>query len=130
LRPVKKHQLAFRKDFYMQRAVSAGLLSAFVFPGAGHWYLRRRRRACVFLLPTLAAVFVFASDVMQRASALADQVIAGTLPLDPTAIAARLQAQGGSSALGTVCGAVLVACWLGSIVDSVLVARALERGEE
>jgi hypothetical protein len=130
LRPVKKHQLAFRKDFYMQRAVSAGLLSAFVFPGAGHWYLRRRRRACVFLLPTLAAVFVFASDVMQRASALADQVIAGTLPLDPAANAARLQAQGGSSALGTVCGAVLVACWLGSIVDSVLVARALERGEE
>jgi hypothetical protein len=128
LRPVKKHQLAFRKDFYMQRAVSAGLLSAFVFPGAGHLYLRRRRRACVFLLPTLAAAFVFAQDVMQRASALADQVIAGTLPLDPAAIAARLQAQGGSSALGTVCGAVLVACWLGSIVDSVVVARALERG--
>jgi hypothetical protein len=114
----------------MQRAVNAALLSAFVFPGAGHLYLRRHRRACLFLVPTLVAAFVFAGDVMQRASALADQVIAGTLPLDPAAIAARLQAQGGTSALETVCGAVLVACWLGSIVDSVVVARALERGEE
>jgi hypothetical protein len=114
----------------MQRTVSAALLSAFVFPGAGHLYLRRRLRACVFLLPTLVAAFVFAGDVMQRASALADLVVAGTLALDPAAIAARLQAQGGRSALETVCGAVLVACWLGSIVDSVVVARALERGEE
>jgi hypothetical protein len=130
LRPVKKHQLAFRKDFFMQRAVSAALLSAFVFPGAGHLYLRRHRRACLFLVPALAAVFVLAGDVMQRASALADQVVAGTLPLDPAAIAARLQAQGGTSALETACGVVLAACWLGSIVDSVVVARALERGEE
>jgi TM2 domain-containing membrane protein YozV len=124
------HRLAFRKDFYMQRAVRAVLLSALVFPGAGHLYLRRPLRACVFLLPTLVAGFVFAGDIMRRASALADQVMAGTLPLDPAAITARLQAQGGTSALETACGAVLVACWLGSIVDSVIVARALGRGGE
>lgn len=114
----------------MQRAVSAALLSALVFPGAGHLYLRRPLRACVFVLPTLVAGFVFAGDIMRRASALADQVMAGTLPLDPAIIAARLQAQGGTSALATACGVVLVACWLGSIIDSVVVARALEGGGE
>jgi TM2 domain-containing membrane protein YozV len=124
LRPVKKHRLAFRKDFYMQRAVSAGLLSALVFPGAGHLYLKRPRRACLFLLPALVALFVLAGDIVQRASALADQVLAGTLAPDPAAIAARLQAQGGTSTLDTICSAVLVACWLGSIIDSIVVARA------
>jgi TM2 domain-containing membrane protein YozV len=120
------HRLAFRKDFHMQRAVSAGLLSALVFPGAGHLYLRRGRRACIFLLPTLAALFVLAGDIAQRASVLADQVMAGTLAPDPAAIAARLQTQGGTSGLDIACSAVLVACWLGSIIDSVVIARAGE----
>jgi hypothetical protein len=108
----------------MQRALTAGLLSALVLPGAGHLYLRRPARACLFIVPTLVALFVIVGDVVKRASALADQVLAGTMPLDPAAIAGRLQAQGGTSALETACGAVLVICWLGSIVDSVMIARA------
>jgi hypothetical protein len=50
-------------------------------------------------------------------------VLAGTLPLDPAAIAARLDSQGGSM-VASVSGIVLLACWLGSIVDSFFVARA------
>jgi hypothetical protein len=130
LRPIKRHRLAFRKDFYMQRAVSAALLSAFVFPGAGHLYLRRPARACLFLVPALVAAIWFFGDLMARASRLADQVLAGTLPLDPAAIAARLDAQGPSSPATTICGAVLVLCWAGAIVDSFVVARARARDAE
>jgi thiosulfate reductase cytochrome b subunit len=108
----------------MQRAVSAALLSAFVFPGAGHLFLRRPVRACVFLLPTLVALFLFAGELMRRTSALADQVLTGRLALDPVAIAARYEAQGGLSGVATLCGWVLLACWIGSIVDSIVVARA------
>ena len=107
----------------MKRAVSAALLSAFVFPGAGQLYLRRPARACMFLVPALVAAVFFFSDMFERASALADQVLAGTLPLDPAAIAARLDSQGGSL-LASVSGIVLLACWVGSIVDSIIVARA------
>src|SRR4051812_18356428 len=85
------------KGFFMQRAVPAALLSALVFPGAGHLYLRRRARACAFIVPTLVAAVVFVGDVARRASGLADQVVAGTLPLDPAAIAAQLQSQGGNT---------------------------------
>jgi hypothetical protein len=107
----------------MQLAVRAALLSAFVFPGAGHLYLHRPKRACLFLLPTLVAAVWFASDVMSRATALADQVLAGTVALDPAALAARLEAQGGGSYVTTVCTVVLVVCWIGSIVDSFVVAQ-------
>jgi TM2 domain-containing membrane protein YozV len=130
LRPVKRYRLAFRKDFIMQSAVRAALLSAFVFPGAGHLYLRRPARACLFLLPTLVAAFWFVSELMARTSGLADQVLAGTLPLDPAAIAARLDAQGPASTASTACAVVLVVCWVASIVDSFVVARAAARRPE
>jgi hypothetical protein len=107
----------------MQRAVSAALLSAFVFPGAGHLYLRRPARACLFLLPSLLAMYLFAGEIMRRASLVSDQLLAGTLPPDPTAILARLESQGGLSGMAAVCGWVLFACWIGSIVDSFVVAR-------
>jgi hypothetical protein len=107
----------------MQRAVRAALLSAFVFPGAGHLYLRRPWRAALFLVPALVAAIWFANDVMNRANALADQVLSGRLPLDPAALAARLESQGGASHVSTVCGVVLVVCWAGSIIDAFVVAR-------
>jgi hypothetical protein len=115
----------------MNRAVSAALLSALVFPGAGHLYLRRPLRACVFLVPALVAAAWFFGDLVQRASTLADQVLAGTVPLDPAALSARLQAQGGGvSAAVTISGAVLVACWVGSIIDSIVVAQGASQRRE
>jgi hypothetical protein len=107
----------------MNRATSAALLSALVFPGAGQLYLRRPLRACLFILPTLAAAYVYFGDMFTRASNIADQVLAGRVAADPAAIAARLDAQG-AAPLVTFCGFVLLACWIGSIIDSFVVARA------
>ena len=93
-------------------------------PGAGHFYLKRAGRGMLFLLPTLAALGYFLSVVMDRASALADEVISGKLALDPVALAARLEQQGAAgSPLMTVCLWVMIACWIGAIVDSYLLAR-------
>jgi hypothetical protein len=108
----------------MNRSVSAALLSAFVFPGAGQLFLKRPARACVFLLPALVAVGYFIGQVMARASAIVDQVLAGSLPLDPALIAARLESQDGGSALMTASVVVMLACWVGSIVDAWLIGRA------
>jgi hypothetical protein len=109
----------------MDRSVSAALLSAFVFPGAGHLFLRRAARGCLFLLPALLAVVYFVGQVMSRASAIADQILAGTVPLDPALIAAQLESQGDSgSPLMTLSVVVMIVCWAGSIVDSFLIGRA------
>lgn len=107
----------------MNRALAAALLSAFVFPGAGHLYLRRPRRAGLFLVPALLAAAVYVGDITTQASRMVDQILAGTLAPDPAAIAARLHAQDGGSPLLTFCGFILVAAWIGSIVDAFVVAR-------
>jgi TM2 domain-containing membrane protein YozV len=114
----------------MRSTSTAALLSAFIFPGAGQLYLKRRMRACVFLVPTLVAGYVFLDDLMRRASALADQLLSGTLAPDPAALAARLETQGSTSTLSTVCAAVLVICWIASIIDAVILARGQKSGSK
>lgn len=114
----------------MRRAVPAALLSALVFPGAGQLYLHRPLRACVFIAPAVAALMYLAGDVMRVATAMADQVLAGTLPLDPVVLAARLHAQGGLPASATASGVVLGVCWAASIVDAFVVAHGAARRAE
>ena len=106
----------------MNRSVKAALISALVFPGAGHLYLKRGARACLFLLPTLVAVVVFLNDAMEQATEIAGQIMAGTMPADPVAMAARLEQHGGST-LATVAAAVMVVCWIGAAVDAYMVGR-------
>ena len=107
----------------MNRAVNAALISALVFPGAGHLYLKRGARACLFLLPTLVAVMVWLNDAMAQASAIAAQIMAGTMSADPVAIAASLEQHGGST-LTTLAVTVMVVCWIGATLDAWMLGRA------
>lgn len=107
----------------MSRPVIAVLISALVFPGAGHLYLKRGGRALLFLLPTLAAVAVFLGQAFEQASEIAAQVMAGTVAPDPVAIAARVEQSGGASSVGTAAAVVMLVCWLGAMLDAYLLAR-------
>jgi TM2 domain-containing membrane protein YozV len=109
---------------FMNRAAIAALLSALVFPGAGHFYLRRARRAWLFLVPALAGAIVWLGNLATQVSALLDQVLAGTLAPDPVAIAARLEAQGGQSPLVTFAAILFAVCWVAAIIDAIAVARS------
>ncbi len=107
----------------MSRPVTAALISALVFPGAGHLYLKRAARGMLFLLPTLAAVALFLNQAFEQASEIAGQIMSGAMPADPVAIAARMEQSGGGSSLGTAAATVMVVCWVGAIADSWLLAR-------
>ncbi|WP_229413491.1 hypothetical protein [Massilia violaceinigra] len=113
----------------MNRSVVALLLSGLVFPGAGQYYLGRRARACLFIVPTLVAAIYFFKQVVATASRMADEVLSGALPADPVLIAERLHQQGDTATpLMNIAAAVMLACWVASLVDAWLLARALERG--
>ncbi|MDQ1831545.1 hypothetical protein [Massilia scottii] len=113
----------------MNRSVVTLLLSGLVFPGAGQYYLGRRARACLFIVPTLVAAIYFFKQVVDTASRMVDDVLSGALPADPVLIAERLHRQGDTSTpLMNIAAAVMLACWVASLVDAWLLARALERG--
>lgn len=111
----------------MKPSLRAALLNAFIFPGVGHIHLKRAARGCIFLLPTLAAAMYYLNQVMERANAIADQVMGGSMPLDPALIAARLEQASGNSTLMTVSVYVIVLCWAASIVDGWLLGRSMPR---
>jgi len=107
----------------MSRSTIALLLSALVFPGAGHLYLKRRGRALLFIVPTLVAAGWFIMDATRRASDIVDQIMAGKMDADPFAMAARLEQAGPTSMLVEVAMYVMLACWIGAAVDAWLLGR-------
>lgn len=115
----------------MDRSVVALLLSGLVFPGAGQVYLRRRARACLFIVPALVAAGYFFKQVMDTASPLVDEVLRGALPADPVLIAERLHQQGEvASPMMNIAATVMVVCWLASVVDAWLLGRAIARASK
>ncbi|NHZ79353.1 hypothetical protein F2P44_08700 [Massilia sp. CCM 8695] len=113
----------------MNRSVVALLLSGLVFPGAGQYYLGRRARACLFIVPTLLAAIYFFKQVVDTASRMVDDVLSGSLAADPVLIAEQLHRQGETATpLMNIAAAVMLACWVASLVDAWLLARAQERG--
>ena len=104
----------------MQKNTKAALISALLFPGLGQaLVLRRTGRALVFILPALLALLYLLSTAFTVASNLADQITAGTLPLDPQLITQQIEATN-SGPGGNIAAAVLLAAWLGSILDALL----------
>jgi hypothetical protein len=101
---------------------AAALLSALIFPGIGQWYLGRRRLALLFALPALVAGLVYLNYAMEEANAVAGQLLSGAMPLDPAAIAARVEAQP-TSWIVTLSGWVFVACWVASVVETLVRKR-------
>jgi len=104
----------------MKSKFVAALLSGLVFPGAGQYYLGRRKRALWFVVLAAAGGLVYLNYSLEQATAVADQVLGGKLALDPAAIAARID--GVPTPLSvTVSGVVFLVCWVGSVLEALLV---------
>lgn len=104
----------------MRSKVVAALLSGLVFPGVGQYYLGRRSRALLFLAPAAVGGLLYLNHSLEQANAVVDQVMAGSVALDPAAIAARIE--GAPTPLSvTISGVVFLVCWVGSVLEALFV---------
>lgn len=106
----------------MKPTTKAALTSALIFPGAGHFLLGRAARGCLFLLPTALAALYLVNQIIERAQAIAYDILSGKLAPDPGLILERVAAA--SSGDGPVMrGAValVLLCWAGSIIDTFVI---------
>jgi hypothetical protein len=105
----------------MDRFVKAALLSGLVFPGVGQWYLGRRLRALLFIVPAAAAAWYFASRAWSLVEQIEAEVLSGRVGLDPIAIAERVHQQSaGSTAMMNWAALAMLACWIGSVADALI----------
>ncbi|MGB5541649.1 MAG: hypothetical protein WBO37_16330 [Gammaproteobacteria bacterium] len=106
--------------------MKAALLSAFVFPGLGHFYLKLPVRGMVLACAALASLVPVISSTMARAQQITDQILRGDIQPDITGITellARQPADSGSPLLNSAY-AVLIIVWLVGIADSYRAGRA------
>jgi hypothetical protein len=108
----------------MNRAVNAALLSALVIPGGGQFFLGRRLRGMLFLVPTLVAAGYFLIQVMEPATAVAYDILEGRLVPEVGAVMARVhQISMTDTPQMNLAAIVMIACWIGSIVDAYRLGR-------
>ncbi|MDR7048515.1 hypothetical protein J2X54_000963 [Duganella sp. 3397] len=107
----------------MKAKTKAVLISALLFPGLGHFVLKRAMRGCLFIVPTLLAIGVLLRTTLTLADQLVAEIQSGALPLDVPVIMARISASGGDDASTNLASLVLVVCWLGAVLDAWWLAR-------
>lgn len=109
----------------MQAKTKAALISALLFPGLGHFVLRRAMRGCLFIVPTLIAIGLLLRTTLALADQLVGEINSGALPLDIPLIMERISAAGGDDPTTNAASLVILLCWAGSILDT----WWLERGK-
>jgi len=118
-------QCVKRWCIYMNRSMKAALLSAFVFPGVGHVYLKRYISGTLLAGTALIALYFAITAAVERALQIVDKIQSGEIQPDVAVITELVtkQATGADAKLINIATAVLIITWLIGIVDSYRVGR-------
>ncbi|MDH0450171.1 Uncharacterised protein [Shewanella putrefaciens] len=104
----------------MKKALTAGLLSAFIAPGSGHFYLKHKRSALVFFSLAVISLMLLLMQIYQVAQVIALEIQNGSLPLDVGVISAEITQQTQTTMANAnelLYGFLL--CWLVALLDSI-----------
>ncbi|MFW2367790.1 MAG: hypothetical protein ACN4GW_15340 [Desulforhopalus sp.] len=109
----------------MSNAIKAVLLSAFVFPGSGHFFLKKHFTGCLLSVPALASLYLIVSNIVERTLQVSEKIQNGEIQPDVALITELIMQQpaGTDVQLLNIGGAVLMVSWLIGVVDSYRIGR-------
>ena len=115
----------------MRKAITAVLLSALVFPGAGHLYLRSYARGLILLAISAAALTDFIRRAWHEAELIRTQLLGeinanGVIDLELLITQTMNSVHHIDRQPYTIATLILLACWIIGIVDSHLLGKKLE----
>jgi len=103
----------------MKPSVKAALLSALVFPGVGHIYLKRYATGIVLIIVAVVATYYLMANAVHIAFAISDRITSGEVPLETTAISNLVEQQTQQVTMSSsVTTWILCIAWLVGIADS------------
>ena len=116
----------------MKQSTKAVLLSAVVFPGVGHLYLKQFVIGLLLFGGSVAALYLSVSSAVSKALEIAATIQSEGAPLDIDTIARLVSeqsdgAEGVSLRMTTI---ALIAFWVIGIFDSYRVGRIVEKVDE
>ena len=113
----------------MNKAIKALLLSAFVFPGVGHLYLKKYISAAIIASAAFMALYVLISNAVDRAMDIVDKVQHGEIPLDVAVMTELISKQttDNDALFVNIATVSFIIFWLVGVIDAYRIGRSLER---
>ncbi len=108
----------------MSKSIKAVLLSALVFPGLGHFFLKKPTTAAVLAGCAFVSLYWLVSAVEERTQRIIEQIQSGEVQLDTAAIAELVSKQ---AAAAETPMAVIVMLWLVAIIDAYRLGRLQDK---
>lgn len=115
----------------MKKSTKAALISALVFPGAGHLYLNRYLPGIALIAPSCASLYYMVSKSVEEALQIVEKIQSGQVQLDEAALAELLASQPADphAYLLNLSPGVFIICWLIGIFHSYRVGVTLDNEE-
>jgi TM2 domain-containing membrane protein YozV len=107
----------------MKSPTVAVLLSGLVFPGAGHFYLKRPLRGALLLIISLVCLWSIVSQATQQATTVLEQFELSGGGADQIASLVTQSLNQSNSASGALASLVLAGCWVIGMVDAYRLAK-------
>jgi hypothetical protein len=114
----------------MKKSMKAPLLSAFVFPGAGHFFLRKYVPGIILSGTEFSALYIIITKTVARALQIVEKIQSSEVQPDAATIAELVSKQpmGTEGQVLNIATVILIFIWLIGIVDSYRTGRALDKG--
>lgn len=112
----------------MRKSTVAVILSGCVFPGAGHFYLRRWSFGIVLMGVAASAIYYILSVSLSIALELSAEIQSGIIPVDINTVTSLVSEQLSAAAQSVnLAKTLLLACWVIGVVSVYWQGRALEK---
>ena len=114
----------------MKNSTKAVLLSALVFPGAGHFFLKKIVFGVALVGIALVALSILASHAVNKALHIVDKIQSGEVQLDITVVTELISQQpmGAEAQAINIATVILITVWLVGVIDSYRTGRMQENG--
>ena len=115
----------------MKKSTKAALLSAFVFPGAGHLYLKKFVSGSILVGVSLVGIYYLVTTTVERAWEIAEKIQSGAVQLDAMTVTELVsqQSAGSDAQLANIATLAIIICWVLGIIDSYRVGRVKDKND-
>lgn len=110
----------------MHKSIKAALLSGLVFPGLGHFYLKRYAVGAIISGLAIACTYYIVSKAMQQVYDIVDQIESGAVQPDMVTITEMVSKQlsGAEGDMLNLTVWLLVAVWVVGVIAAYLAGKS------
>ncbi len=104
----------------MSKSFKAALLSAFIYPGSGHFFLKKPVQGALLAGVATVCLCLLLVTTVEIAQQISDRILSGEIPMDIARITQEILKQLASSSIHqiNITTSLIFISWLVSIIDS------------